>query len=86
MVSPLTNEAENYAEDISNALTDKQIIHLSHILSGNTKELGDYYGDNPVGTANADEHALKLARNHQDVVEEFLHRNKNEWTAVLNRC
>jgi hypothetical protein len=81
MVSPLTREVENYAEEISNTLTDKQIIHLSHIFSGNIKELGNYYGDNPIGTTTADEHAVKLARNHQDAVEDFLHRDKNEWTS-----
>ncbi|MFC6734456.1 hypothetical protein [Haladaptatus sp. DYSN1] len=80
MVRPLTEEMEDYAEEISEALTNTQLIHLSHILANNTKALSDYYGENTISTSNVDNHALQLARDHQELVEEFLYRNKNEWT------
>lgn len=80
-VSGLTEEMRDYAEDISNSLTNTQIVHLSNILTSNTKDLDIYYGENSIGTSNAEKHASLLARDHQEQVEEFLHRDKNEWTS-----
>lgn len=80
MIRPLIEEEEDFADEISDNLTKRRVIHLSDILSGDTKDLDSYYGDGSVQTSDAKAHARRLARNHRDVVEEFLHRDKHEWT------
>jgi hypothetical protein len=79
MVRPLTEKGEDFADEISEHLTATRLVHLSDILSGDTKDLDDYYGEGSVDTSGVERQALHLAHEHREVVEEFLHRDKHEW-------
>ena len=75
-----TDEAHEDLESSLNGLANNRLVHLYDILTDHRRELSHYYGENAGSFNNTEPRANRLARDFEEPVSEFLHRDSNDFT------